>query len=98
MKVGTGTVFLLYILPGSKHVSGCALLNVRADLRLGSMLVLRFNFGRSKANISSPVRAGQMVAAGGMHRPRQLEPSTKPIHIIDLAVKLANRVTALKSK
>jgi hypothetical protein len=33
-----------------------------------------------------------------MYVPCQLEPSIKPIHIIELAHKMANRANALKSK
>ncbi|CAO2187742.1 unnamed protein product [Urochloa humidicola] len=60
LKVEKGTsynFFLLCTLLSSKHGSDKAYLNVRADLRLRSMLVLRFNVERSGVNILSPVTA-----------------------------------------
>ncbi|CAO2168685.1 unnamed protein product [Urochloa humidicola] len=58
-KMETGTSFKLFLFCtfGSNHGSGKAPLNIRADLRLQSMLVFRFNGESSRAKISlSPVK------------------------------------------
>ncbi|CAN6314375.1 unnamed protein product [Urochloa humidicola] len=58
MEMGTSFKHLLFCSFGSKYGSGKTSLNVRADLRLQSMLVLRFNNKRSRAkNILSPVKS-----------------------------------------
>ncbi|CAO1939915.1 unnamed protein product [Urochloa humidicola] len=49
--------FLLCTFLGCKYGSGQTPLSVRADLRLRSTLVLRFNVERSRVNFLSPVKA-----------------------------------------
>ncbi|CAN6371470.1 unnamed protein product [Urochloa humidicola] len=58
-KMGKGTSYeysVVCTLLSDKYGSGNTPLNVRADLRLLSMLVLRFNVKRSRVNVLSPVK------------------------------------------
>ncbi|CAN6194295.1 unnamed protein product [Urochloa humidicola] len=75
---GTSISFLMFCtLFVSKHRSGSASLNVRADLRLQSMLVLRFNEERSKTNCLSPVKATPYLRFKLLY-PRRHRPVRQP--------------------
>ena len=69
--------YMLCTLFGSKYGSGKAPLDVRADLRLRSMLVLRFNVDKSRANILSLVRRNQYLRLKILN-PRRHRPIRQP--------------------
>ncbi|CAN6312322.1 unnamed protein product [Urochloa humidicola] len=78
MEQGTRyNLLILCVLFGNKYGSGNAPLNVRADLRSWSMLVLRFNIDKSRANFLSPVKHIQYLRLK-IPNPRRHRPVRQP--------------------